>query len=65
MMSNYKSLLNCIKFCMVLASIIIGYSAKYSTQLELSFKSNDLSNWAIMFTEYPLILLFKTIQILS
>ena len=41
MMSNYESLLNCTKFCMVLTSAIIRYSAKKSTQLELSFKSNS------------------------
>ena len=41
MMSNYESLLNCTKFCMVLTSAIIRYSAKNSTQLELSFKSNS------------------------
>ena len=41
MMSNYEILLNCTKFCMVLASAIIRYSAKNSTQVELSLKSNS------------------------
>ena len=41
MMSNYESLLNCTMFCMVLTFTIIRFSAKNSTQLELSFKSNS------------------------
>ena len=41
MMSNYESLLNCTKFCMVLTSAIIRYSANNSTHLEFSFESNS------------------------